>query len=109
MTDVELVHYVLINGALDDKTASAFADMASKLAAGQAALKPRQRMWAQKEHARIQSMAAKPPARKFMPGCKDKEFAIKDPMLAGPAVVNCGQLPLFPPGMLGNEPRHGSR
>lgn len=34
---------------------------------------------------------------------KDKEFA-KD---AAPGVVNCGPLPLLPPGCVGNAPRFG--
>jgi hypothetical protein len=39
-------------------------------------------------------------------GRRDKEFAKEE---SRPAVINCGPLPLLPPGRTGNDPRHSGR
>lgn len=100
MNDLEMLNYVLENGSLDARTLDAFADMASKLAAsGSFSLKPKQKAWVEKEHAKIgKTPEAKPK--------KDKEFGRAEKPCN---TINCGQLPLFPPGGSSNSPRHNAR
>lgn len=104
LNDLEMLNHVLENGSLDARTLDAFADMASKLAAsGSFSLKPKQKAWVEKEHLRQQAGALSPKATVSK---KDREFGLKEKAVEK---INCGQLPLFPPGGSSNSPRHNAR
>lgn len=103
MNDLEMLNHVLENGSLDARTLDAFTDMASKLAAsGSFSLKPKQKAWVEKEHAKLSAK----PEKKSAPGTRDKEFGRAEKPVEK---INCGQLPLFPPGGSSNSPRHNAR
>lgn len=110
MNDLEMLNHVLENGSLDARTLDAFTDMASKLAAsGNFSLKPKQKAWVERAKERIGkelwplAVGHEHTGRKS--ASKDKEFSKEKPC----NTVNCGQLPLFPPGGSSNSPRHNAR
>jgi hypothetical protein len=111
MNDLEMLNHVLENGTLSAKELEAFTDMASHLAAsGKFTLKPKQKAWVERAKERIGKellpMVVGQECTGRKPASKDREFALKEkPCLT----VNCGQLPLFPPGGSSNSPRHNAR
>lgn len=112
MNDLEMLNHVLENGTLSAKELEAFTDMAAHLSAsGKFTLKPKQKAWVERAKERIGKESLPLAVGRVLVGAekkitRDKEFGRAEKPVEK---INCGQLPLFPPGGSANSPRHNAR
>lgn len=93
-TELGMIQQIVDCGAIDDKTRDIFVDMAARIAERGVTLSLRQRAWVDKEYAKVPKNVHGNHQFTRAPSGK-------------PVELQCGPLPLHPPGRPGNAPRFG--